>query len=285
VPLSKRLFRRALDLFAIAFLAMVGLSTGGQLIEWWRTDPAPPDLSGIPGSTLDWNRVPVTIQFGSATTSLDRIPFTGDRKQLERELERLGKELVLSSEPPKTPADDAERSWLDMLNQEAPLFWESTRGNVYRRLEPLPSFVATQFVEGEEQVQRIVGWGIAFPMSPEIWTIYQFQPHQVRRPASATGRIQAGDVPSPPGSRNVARVADSAGNLWQVVQGRGSLSGWVQHFDHGLPGAEPFWRVMNPASASLKYRLAESVIEIHIRVERDDAITALIWVSREGKPQ
>lgn len=281
VPVGRRLFRRALDLFVIAFLGMVGLSTGSQLVDWWRADPAPPDLSGISGLDPDWTRVPVSIQFGAASTRWERVPFEGDRLRLQAELERIGKQLVSSSAVPTGEVDGPERAWIEFLNQEPALFWDSTEGNVYRRDEPLPSFVATRFAEAGGLNQRIVGWGIAFPAGPSTWTIY------VLRPDDAATQSAPGPAPLelPDSSRSLAMLADTQGTRWQVIQGRGPLAHWVKHFEQALSDGQMLSRQVGVSSASLKSRRDGSLTEIHIQSDRHNVLTALIWVAKEGPPR
>lgn len=279
--LARRMTRRAIDLFVISFLIVVGLSTGQQLIEWWRVDPAsapePPMVNPV---DLDWNRTPVTIQFGSASTSLERMPFAGGRKQLDEELTRLGKAIVTTTEIVPSVMEEAERDWLEALQAAPPVFWDSTRGNVYRRHEPLPSFVATRFNEqsGNDLItQRIVGWGLAFPTAPGEWTIYVFHPRSAKSAqAESTARIGL-----PPGAQNITSLEGSDDCQWRVFQGRGDIAGWVQHFEEQLGTGALVSRDISENSANLKYRRERTLSDIQIRRERDGRLTGVIWSAPE----
>ena len=168
--LSGRLARRAIDLLVIGFFGVVALSVGSQLIEWWRTDPESitPDLTGLAGVDLDWSRTPIAMQFGDASTSMERTPLQGDSDRLDEVLTKAAQSIVGSSQLPTAPPTHAEREWLTALETAPPVVWDSTLGNVYRRDEPLPSFVATRLVDAAdhlagEPIRRVVGWGLAVP--------------------------------------------------------------------------------------------------------------------------
>ena len=287
-PLARRLTRRAIDLLAVAFLIAVGLSVGQQLVEWWHIDPnaAAPDMSGLSGVDLDWSRTPVTLKFGEASTSLERIPFQGSRKQMEEELTRIGQSIVSSTEPSPAPMDDAEKDWLTALNAAPPVFWDSTRGNVYRRREPLPSFVATRFTDAEsgtgEQIgQRIVGWGLAFPSGPVDWTIYVFHPDSAKSVLADAPQL----VVPPDGSRNITHVRGSDGCQWHVIQGRGDLAGWVQHFNNQFGSEALVARAVGTQTASLKYRRDQIMTDVQIQCEPDGRLTGVIWSAKEREPR
>lgn len=286
--LSAKLTRRAIDLFVIGFVAVVGLSVGSQLIEWWRTDPqgAMPDLSGLVGADLDWNRTPIAMQFGEAATSIERIPLRGDPKRLDEELTKVARSVVDSSQPPAAPPTEAEREWLAALQTAPPLLWDSTLGNVYRRRDPLPSFVATRFVEpadndGEGLSQRVVGWGLAFPSGPDQWTIYSFRPEAARVAEASAVR----DLVLPDGARRVTQMRGADGCQWLVFQGRGDLAGWVQQFDDSFGTKAVVSKSVGTQSASLKYRAAEMVADVQMRRERDGSLSGVIWSTRANSQE
>jgi hypothetical protein len=292
VPLARRLTRRTIDLVVIAFLIVVGLSIGQQLIDWWRTDPNStlPDLSGLAVNDLDWNRTPVTLHFGNAPMSLERVPFHGDRKQLEEELTKIGQSIVNTMDGSVSAMDEAEKEWLAALNEAPPVFWDSTRGNVYRRFEPLPSFVATRFLEPDNQdagnqaepvTQRIVGWGLAFPSSPVDWTIYVFHPDS----ATPAEKSALPLLSLPEGGQNVTSLRGADGSRWQVIQGRGHVAGWVQHFENQVGTGTVVSRVVGDQTASLKYRRDQVVTDVQIRTEPDGRLTGVLWSAKEREPQ
>lgn len=286
--LARKILGRSIDLLVIGFLLTVGLSIGQQLIQWWHTDPG----ATIPGGTqfhsgdLDWSRTPVTLRFGDAATALERIPFQGTRDQLWNELTNLGQSIVNRTDASSGPIDEAEQAWLGALKSAPPVMWESARGNVYRRQEPLPSFVATRFVDSEpikddaEQdgsKQRIVGWGLAFPTSSEDWTIYVFHPRTaISREPDPTFQMMP-----PEGSRNLTDLQGVDGSRWQIIEGRGKLSGWVQQFDSQFGEAAAVSRAIGEESASLKYRIDPFLVEIQLRHESEDRLTGVIWSARE----
>lgn len=278
--LAHKLTRRAIDLFVIGFVAVVGLSVGSQLIDWWRTDPqaAVPDVSGLGGADLDWSRTPIAMQFGDAATSIERIPLQGDHKRLDEELTRVARSVVASSQPPAAPPTEAEREWLAALQTAPPLLWDSTLGNVYRRQEPLPSFVATRFAEptdsdGEPLSQRVVGWGLAFPSGQGAWTIYSFRPETTRVAEASSVR----DIVLPDGARRVTQMRGADGCQWLVFQGRGDLAGWVQQFDGWFGVKAIVSKSVGTQSASLKYRTVEMVADVQMRRERDGSLSGVIW--------
>ena len=271
-------------MLVIAFVATVGLSVGRQLIDWWRTDPDStlPDLSDLSGVDLDWTRTPVTLRFGDAPTAIERVPFLGDRRRLDDELTKIGKSPVMTGEPPTAPATEAERDWLVALQTAPPVLWDSTRGNVYRRHEPLPSFVATRFVErtnddDSDTGQRIVGWGLAFPSEVGEWTIYVFRPEST----GVAGETSTDDIPLPPGARNITNLHGAGGSRWLVFQGRGDLAGWVQHFDNQLGGGNVVSRTLGTQTASVKYRRERSVFDVQIRRDPNGSLSGVIWSAQQ----
>ena len=285
--LARRLARRAVDLLVIGFLAMVGLSVGSQFIEWWRIDPqaATPDLTGFGGAELDWNHTTIAMQFGDAATSIERVPLQGDFKRLDEELTKIARSVVATSQPPAAPTTDAEREWLTALQTAPPLLWDSTLGNVYRRQDPLPTFVATRFVEttdndGEAPTQRIVGWGLAFPAGPGQWTIYSFRPEA----ALVAEASPVSDITLPDGARRVTQMRGANGCQWLVFQGRGDLAGWVQQFDAVFGTKGVVSKSVGIHTASLKYRSTEMVADVQMRRERDGTLSGVIW-STPANPQ
>lgn len=286
--LSHRLLRRAIDLLVVAFLVVVGLSVGSQLIEWWRTDASDvaPDLSGLAGSDLDWSRTPIMLRFGDASTALERIPYHGTRQQLNDELIRIGQSIVTTNEIGTAAPEAVEREWLVALQAAPPVFWDSTRGNVYRRDEPLPSFVATRFEEtarqgpaqeGDVTAQRIVGWGLAFPSGPNDWTIYVFHPDSAKN----TQAEVRPEIALPADASNLTNLSGSDGAQWRVIQGRGELAGWVQHFDRQFGSEHTVARVVRTQTASLKYRRERILTDVHIRREPDGRLTGVLWSAKE----
>ena len=286
--LGSKLTRRAIDLFVIGFVAIVGLSVGSQLIDWWRTDPqaVAPNLSGFDGADLDWSRTPIAMQFGDSSTSIERTPFQGDLQPLDETLTKTAQSIVKSSQPPAAPPTQAEREWLTALQTAPPLLWDSPLGSVYRRQEPLPSFVATRFVEptGDEVEgvsQRIVGWGLAFPSGPGEWTIYTFRPEAARVAEPSSIR----DLMLPEGARRVTQMRGANGCQWLVFQGRGDLAGWVQQFDVSFGTKSIISRLVETQSASLKYRTVELAADVQLRRERDGSLSGVIWSTPVSRPE
>jgi hypothetical protein len=242
-----------------------------------------PDLSDFTTIDVDWSHTPVTLRFGDASTALERIPLEGNRKALEEALTRIGKDIVNSTEAPATPMEEAERGWLQALQSAPPVFWDSTLGNVYRRQQPLPSFVATRFADpvtgpdGEAITQRIVGWGLAFPTSPGHWVIYVFHPDSAKGATSESGPA----IELPRDSQNVTNLQGIEGNQWRVIQGRGDLSGWVQHFDNHFGTAATISRVVKDQAATLRYRRNKFITDVQIRTEPDGRLTGVIWSAKE----
>ncbi len=278
--LSGRLTRRAIDLLVIGFFGVVGLSVGSQLIEWWRTDPESitPDLTGLAGADLDWSRTPIAMQFGDASTSIERTPLQGDSDRLDEVLTKAAQSIVGSSQLPAVPPTQAEREWLTALETAPPVLWDSTLGNVYRRDEPLPSFVATRFVDANdrqegEPIQRVVGWGLAFPTARGQWTIYTFRPEATRAVAASPVR----DIPLPKQARRITQLRGADGCQWLVFQGRDDLARWVQHFDEAFGTKAILTRTVGTQSASLKYRLSDTIADVQLKRERDGSLTGVIW--------
>lgn len=278
--LSGRLARRAIDLLVIGFFGVVALSVGSQLIEWWRTDPESitPDLTGLAGVDLDWSRTPIAMQFGDASTSIERTPLQGDSDRLDEVLTKAAQSIVGSSQLPTAPPTHAEREWLTALETAPPVLWDSTLGNVYRRDEPLPSFVATRLVDAAdrlagEPIQRVVGWGLAFPTARGQWTIYTFRPEATRAMKTSATR----DIPLPEKSRRVTQLRGADGCQWLVFQGRDDLARWVQHFDDAFGAKAVLTRTVGTQSASLKYRLSDTIADVQLRRERDGSLTGVVW--------
>lgn len=279
---ARKLVRRIIDLLVIIFIAAVGLTLGRQLIEWWRMDSSAvtspvPLLSGI---DFDWSRAPITMQFGDAETSIQRTPFQGDRKRLNGELIRIARSIVVTSKALVQPPDLAETEWLALLRKAPAVFWDLTMGSVYLRQDPLPSFVATRFIESagneHEIVQRIIGWGLAFPSESGGWTIYSFCPD-----ASGSGEISP-EFPLviPEGSRRLTRMRDAHGCQWLLIQGRGDLASWVQQFEDSFGKNAVVSKSVGVRSASMKYRTTDLMADVQLQSESADVLSGVIWFTR-----
>lgn len=284
--LAARLARRAIDLFVIGFVVVVGLSVGGQLVDWWRTDPesVAPNLSGLAEADLDWSRTPIAMQFGDATVSIERAPFEGDYPRLEKELLKTARRIVESSSAPTSPPTAAEREWLEALKTAPPELWDSTLGNVFRQQDPLPSFVATRFTEPnrsdeEGLTQRIVGWGLAFPSGPATWTIFSFRPESAR----VADAVAVRDVSLPENARWLTQLRGGDGCQWLVFQGRGDIAVWVKHFE-GLFGAKSIVaKSVATQRVSMKFRADSTVTDLQIKQERNGTLTGVIWSTTTGR--
>ena len=131
--------------------------------------------------------------------------------------------------------------------------------------------------DAEPVVQRIVGWGLAFPVVPGQWTIYVFRPD--------LAKSVPGDSPAafalPPAARNITSLRGSDGCQWRVIQGRGDIAGWVQHFDRQFGTDALVSRTVDERTANLKYRRERTMTDVQLRREHDDSLTGVIWSARE----
>lgn len=258
--------RRALDLFVIAWIAAVGMTTGRQLVDWWREDPATAPQP-VMDTGEDWYRRPVEFSVGQRGLPLYRSPFVGTRSDVERRLMQLIQTRLKDSPVPKAPADEPERSMLDQLKSQLPIATDHGKGTLYRWPAPWPGVVGTVSAADAE---RIISHGFAVPSGQDKWTIFILSSLALCRPENSRS-------PFPPGATPMLSWTDEFGRQVSTFRGTGSLTEWVQLWEATYGDQLHTVRAVTETAATLQFRTTEFVTDIQIQRADDGKLTGICW--------
>ena len=244
--LAKKIASRTTDLLAIAIVLTVGLSVGGSLVDWWRTDPEEtlPDVPQ-PVAAMNWGEAgrPVALRFGREGRALSRQTVAGDRPAAETALRAQCRRIVEKRFIPSGPPDPRERQFLASLQQKKPIETKPGQWRLYRINAPVLMVVGI----GERgdhhpsRGERVLCWGVAFPTTSSSWVLYTFTPSDGKPPRPST----TGEIPLPPRSRRILSVRDRLAGRLCLFVGRGPPAVWMRYFDEWFEtqpgGVLPRW--------------------------------------------
>ncbi len=262
--LTATLRRRVLDLVVIAWVAAVGLTTGRQLVDWWRED-----LAAVPQPVRDagedWSRRPVDIQVGPRGLPLHRSPYVGSHAAVEQKLMQLVQSRLKDAAPLTGPMDDAERAFLERLKSELPIVPDHGEGTLYQWPAPFPGVVGTRPIDQQE---RIIAHGFAVPAGKDQWTLFVM-----------TAAAKKSDVPDPlpPGAKPLLSWTDESGRRISTYRGPGVLSEWVAYWEVRYRDATCSVRDIQAHSATLQFRQGEFVIDVHFQDSENGQLTGVVW--------
>lgn len=273
--------RRLVDGIVIFALALVAISIGRQLSEWWHEDPA--DVIPPLNASTAWVQGPVEFAFGDSTTHLERRTVSGSPQEILAAMSSLGEELLEASTWPTDTANEAEAEWLKSLASEVADPIPSAAGNVYALNESLPSLVVTRFrdpnaSEATEPAERIVAWGFAMPRAREQWTVYVFRrtgsPEPTKSPALTV------DPVAPPGGRRLLQQRDEDGRLLIAFEGTGTIAAWGDDFDRQFGKPREIVGAESPLTQIRRYHDAarQRTIEAHLAIQPSGRLSAILWV-------
>lgn len=264
--------RRALDLIVIAWVAVVGLTTGRQLVDWWREDPAiTPLASGDAGE--DWSRRPIDLRVGTRGMPMHRAPFVGSRDAVEQQLlQRVQARLQHAAEP-TSPIEETERQLLERLATEQPIATDHGRGVLYRWPAPWPGVIGTIHVA---QQQRLAVHGFAVPAGEQKWTIFLFD---------GTGESAATQAENlPPGALPLLSWTDASGRRVATFRGPGPIAEWVGYWDQQYRHLTCTVREVQTDRATLQFRDDTTVTDLHLHAEKPGQLTGVMWTMLLSPP-
>ncbi|HET6426054.1 MAG TPA: hypothetical protein VFG20_20355 [Planctomycetaceae bacterium] len=258
--------RRVLDLVVIGWVAAVGLTTGRQLVDWWREDAsATPSIVGDAGE--DWSRRPVDVRVGPRGVPLYRSPFVGDREAVEQRLMQLVQSRLSDTPVPTARPDESEQQLLDRLKTEPPIATDHGRGVLYRWSAPWPGMIGTIFVEQQE---RLAVHGFAVPAGENKWTTFILSPLALSGSRNSPTTLPPRVIP-------LLSWTDEAGRQVATFRGPGVLAEWIAFFDQRYRTATSTVRAVTSDSATLQYRHDKHVIDVQIQTAENGQLTGVMW--------
>lgn len=258
--------RRVLDLFVISWVAAVGLTTGRQLVDWWREDtgtvPQPVRDTGE-----DWYRRPVEFSVGQRGVPMHRSPFVGTRAEVERRLMQLVQSRLKDAPLPENSPHDDERAFLQKLKAELPIATDHGRGTLYRWPAPWPGVIGTLPSEGAE---RIIAHGFAVPSGEDKWTIFVLSALALSGSQDSRSNLPSGAVP-------LLSWTDEAGRRVATFRGTGSLAEWVAFWEQQYWEETRTVRDVHDDTATLQFRSQQFVTDIQLQRAEDGKLTGVCW--------
>ncbi len=258
--------RRALDLFVIAWIGAVGMTTGRQLVDWWREDPSAVPMP-VRDTGEDWYRRPVEFSIGQRGMPMYRSPFVGTRDDVERRLMQLVQSRLKDAPLPDTPPDAAEQSFLEKLKAELPIATDHGRGNLYRWPAPWPGVIGT-LPAGE--TERIIAHGFAVPSGQEKWTVFVLSSLALSRSQDSRSTLPLRAVP-------LLSWTDEEGRRVSTFRGTGSLTEWTAFWEQRHRKDVGTVREITETTATLQFRTETSVTDIQIQRADDGKLTGVCW--------
>lgn len=258
--------RRLLDLVVISWVTAVGLTTGRQLIDWWREDPGtvPQPVRDV---GEDWYRRPVELSVGQRGVPLHRSPFVGTRTEVERQLMQLVQARLKDTPVPGGSPDEAEQAFLEKLEAELPIATDHGRGTLYRWPAPWPGVIGTMEVSGTE---RIVAHGFAVPSGQDKWTVFVLSAQAHRGSSDTTTSL-------PPGALPLMSWTDEAGRRVATFRGTGTLTEWVAFWEQEHREEARTVREVGIDSATMQFRSQEFVTDIQLQRTEEGKLTGVCW--------
>ncbi len=258
--------RRVLDLFVIGWVTAVGLTTGRQLVDWWREDPSTVPQP-IHDAGEDWYRRPVEFSVGQRGVPMHRSPFVGTRAEVERRLMQLVQSRLKDAALPESPPDNDERSFLERLKAELPIATDHGKGTLYRWPAPWPGVVGTL---PSSEIERIVAHGFAVPSGNEKWTVFVLSSLALRGSQDSQSTL-------PPGALPLLSWTDEAGRRVATFRGTGLLTEWVAFWEQQHREATCTVREVNDDTATLQFRTETFVTDLQMQRGEDNKLTGVCW--------
>ena len=259
---------RATDLLAIGLVLMVGLSSGRQIVAWWRAAPAPVPTASEADSLPDWDARQVDLSFGAGAATLSRRIVQGDRRAAEQALARLCAELAARMELPIAPVSEEEASWLARVETlVAEPTNQAAHDAVYLPPAPLPLAIAVRASASGRANRRVTATAWAFPQGETRWLLYAMP---------LAGRAAGPGLPAaelPPGASPILGWRDERGASVIAFDGSAPLDDWVAHFRQqqakvSLHGDQ--------ASATVRHHQGDQVWDYQLR-STNEGTSGVCW--------
>jgi hypothetical protein len=297
-----RLARRMTDwttkgLFSALVLAG-GLGFGRQVIRWWHDDESPPAAAGPAASAFEpaAGGTPVEFAAGDSNLRFGRLSIAGDEAEARKSLRDLCRRALATAAPWSASADAEERAMLSRLAKLEPAMQlQQAHARLYEPAPGAPLVVGVRRVAdarkgGSEHAtswqDRVVLWGLAAPVGPREWTLYQFRADS---PAGVDER--GGAPPLPPDGRRIMGFRDRQGAETIAFQGTGGCdeyrrfySAWQAEQRFPLTGqwrrAGEGWQISLIRESSVEPAEGPKSLVIHLAPGPSGDSTGLIFVTR-----
>lgn len=227
-----RLARRMADwttkgLFSALVLAG-GMGFGRQVIRWWHDDESPPAVAEPPAPAFELaaGGEPVEFAAGDSNLRFGRLSIAGDHAEAADSLRALCRRDLETAAPWSPSPDAEERAMLGRLTKLDPVERiEKAGATLYEPAPGMPLVVGVRRVSaagkgGLENAtswqDRVVLWGLAAPVGPREWMLYQFRADS---PAEVGERGWA--PPLPPDCHRIMEFRDRQGTETIAFQGTG----------------------------------------------------------------
>ena len=307
--LARKIRSRVFDLLSIGLCAILLLTVGHHVRDWWTNSPNDPAKSSTIihealGTQTEWGApgVPVEIQFGNHGFQLGREEFAGNREDaIARLAEILETKLPLSLSP-EAPPTESEKKHLAKLNEETmlksvPREWriDFIKGPALLVLgsrweeksasdSGLPDNVNLDEINPKDRNEtwRMTCWGLGFPEEDQHWVLFTGS-HQAGFQPSA--RTEWPKIDLPAGAVKVLSLQSPNGNGLIHFKGTGTLEAWSDFFRTNLENQN--WMLANDLSSSettlvLRFRpnaellrTSKGFIDVSISVKRPSNSTGL----------
>jgi len=188
--LARRISFWTTNLIATAFVLIVALVVGRELVRWWQppgatAEPTPP-LAAQPAGEVE-------LQFGDAAHTMRRREHRGAAASALQTLEALCRTDLDEFDPQKAnlpPVGSREQALLNRLSGQSPAAKTDGGGRLYRWEAGFPMVVGVMPVatiapadaadkprsHDGQAADRVVTWGLAIPYGDEAWRLLAFQP-------------------------------------------------------------------------------------------------------------
>jgi len=234
---AKRLAGWTSNLLVTAIVIVAALTFGRQLTYWWATNPDDahenPQRSGghVESPLLASEQATHLVDFGDLPLAMGRRSLAGDKDSVFATLRQECRAAVgqgLSST--RTPGPMETR----MLRRTAelnPVEQEPDNWSMYQLDGPIPMVVVVQ--DSPQRVaetgQRVLSWGLAFPIESEgnQWTLFTCVPTD----GSSAFTVDLPKVPTPPGGRCVMSLRTGNGGAIVCFAGEGGSQDWLRFFE------------------------------------------------------
>ena len=227
-----RLARRISDwtskgLFS-ALVLVGGLGFGRQVIRWWHDDESSPAAAGPAAAAFELaaGGEPVEFAAGDSNLRFGRLSIAGDEAEAAKSLRALCLRDLATAAPWSPAADEEERAMLSRLTKFEPVERiEKAEAWLYEPAPGMPLVVGVRrfavapqgdTANATSSQDRVVLWGLAAPVGPREWMLYQFRADS---PAEVGERGWA--PPLPPDCHRIMEFRDRQGTETIAFQGTG----------------------------------------------------------------
>lgn len=211
-----------------ALVIVGGLGFGRQVIRWWHDDESPPAAAGPAASAFEpaAGGEPVEFAAGDSNLRFGRLSIAGDQAEASQSLRALCRRDLATAAPWSASVDAEERELLSRLTKLEPVAQlKNAEARLYEPAPGVPFVVGVRRLANAQKGgselaissrDRVVLWGLAAPVGPREWTLYQFR-------ADSPGAIgeRGWAPPLPPGCRRIMAFRNRQGAETVAFQGTG----------------------------------------------------------------